>query len=373
MTLQSGGPGPQPATARRRDSGRWRKRHCRDGRNWPRTIILLLVLLCGSALPLSGARAAEPSQAEPTAIIYFFWGDGCPHCEEARPFLNDLVDRYPQAQIESFEIFYSHENQQFFEAMAAAHGFEPHVVPTIFIGQEHWEGFAGAMGTSIERGLQDCLSQGCPDAGAGIVPGHAAPIPTATDEPALTPLPPEATPTRVDVRAYLFWGNTCPTCEASETHHETLSGLPKIGEDPGPEAYAFLEGLAGELPGLAVQAYDVWTSDSDRTTFERVAAAYSTHPRGVPTIFVGGRYWEGFDGATAAEIRATVEACRVSGCLDPVTAQPAPQAPQPEGATTALMNDLGSSFLVFGVALAATLVVVLIHRVILSGQARRNA
>mgnify|MGYP000859084510 CR=1 FL=1 len=303
-------------------------------------IILSLLLLCGSFLVAPISQAAGPAQP---VVIYFFWGDGCPHCEEAWPFLRDLAKRYPQIQLESYEIYTSTENQQLFEAMAAAHGFEPRVVPTIFIGEEHWEGFAGAMGTSIERGVNDCLAKGCPDAGASVVPGRTAPSPTTTTEPIPTAPAPEVTPVAEGVTVYLFWGNTCPTCEVSETHHATLSGLPQIGEDPGPEAYAFLDHLADEIPGLTIQAYDVWTSDRDRATFDRVAAAYDTRPRGVPTIFVGGAHWEGFDAATAAEIRATVEACRVSGCLDPVTAQPVPEVPetpQPEVAAVILTLPL---------------------------------
>lgn len=308
--------------------------------NRTHAFILSLLLMAISALPLSDVRAAALPQAESAVVIYLFWGDGCPHCEEAKAFLKDLTQRYPEAQLEAYEIYTSVENQQLFEAMAAAQGFEPRVVPTLFMGEEHWEGFAGAMGTSIERYLQGCLAKGCPDAGAGIVPGHAAAPPTTRAEPTPAAPAPEVTPVAEGVTVYLFWGNTCPTCEVSETHHATLSGLPQIGEDPGPAAYAFLDRLADEIPGLTIQAYDVWTSDVDRATFERVAAAYDMRPRGVPTIFIGKEHWEGFDAATAAEIRATVEACRTSGCPDPVTADPTPKAPQHEVSAVTLTIPL---------------------------------
>jgi thiol-disulfide isomerase/thioredoxin len=27
--------------------------------------------------------------------VYFFWGDGCPHCEEEKQFLNEMKKKYP--------------------------------------------------------------------------------------------------------------------------------------------------------------------------------------------------------------------------------------------------------------------------------------
>jgi thiol-disulfide isomerase/thioredoxin len=129
---------------------------------------------------LPGASCDPVASDANPVYIYFFWGDGCPHCAQAKPFLQELAQRYPNVQVESFEVWYVPDNQALFQLMAAAHNFEPRYVPTIFIGGRQWEGFSDALRAEIEAYVKACVETGCPDAGAGIVPGHAV----ATETPA---------------------------------------------------------------------------------------------------------------------------------------------------------------------------------------------
>ena len=74
--------------------------------------------------------------------------------------------------------------------MAAKFGFEPTAVPTIFIGDRYWVGYAkDPIGKEIEAHVGACLLSGCPDAGAGVLPpaphrpaSHAAQAPAAAVE-----------------------------------------------------------------------------------------------------------------------------------------------------------------------------------------------
>ncbi|MCU0522911.1 MAG: hypothetical protein MUF84_19770 [Anaerolineae bacterium] len=300
-----------------------------------RVLVALSGAVIMSGLWVTSAVRAAPAFQEATETlvhVYFFWGDGCPHCAEAKPFLDDLAKRYPQLRIESFEVYYSVENQTLFKELAAAHGFEPRYVPTIFIGDEHWEGFAGAMGTSIERGVKDCLAQGCRDAGAGVIPGHgAAPASTATPESSPSDLP---EPTTTKVRAYLFYGDLgCSECDASKETHITSSGYLQLGADSGAEALAFLGALHDKHPDLAVNTFEVWMTSTNAPRFERAAEAYGVEAVGVPMLFIGDRVWKGFDADTAAEVRTYVERCLGSGCPGPLDeasgAQTAPPVPEP--------------------------------------------
>lgn len=203
-------------------------------RNYTRYILAGLVLLSGlwgSAAPIA---AEGLTQDVPTVFIYFFWGDGCPHCAEAKPFLQDLARRYPTVQVELFEVWYDADNQALFRSMAAAHGFEPSYVPTIFIGDRYWQGFADPLRAEMESAAHTCVEAGCPDTGAGIVPGHevqATPVmlPTATAEAVCgikvddcdestaiaTPEPASASQTlqvpllgTVDLKAHSLWVST---------------------------------------------------------------------------------------------------------------------------------------------------------------------
>ena len=137
---------------------------------------------------LTGLVGASPAVATPVAqrvaqpvVVYFFWGDGCPHCAAAKPFLAELGERYPSMVVRDYEVWYHEENQAPFIQMAAKFGFEPSGVPTIFIGDQHWEGFAeGYTDLALEAAVATCVATGCADAGAGVI----EPLPTAVPPPA---------------------------------------------------------------------------------------------------------------------------------------------------------------------------------------------
>jgi len=139
------------------------------------------------------ARAVAPQSGGQT-IIYFFWGEGCPHCAAAKPFLARLARTYPGVQVRDFEVWYNEANREPFIQMAAKFGFEPTGVPTIFIGQRYWIGFAERpIGQEIEAYVASCALSGCPDAGAGVLTTTSV-QPTSTRTPAPTLAPPTLMP-----------------------------------------------------------------------------------------------------------------------------------------------------------------------------------
>jgi hypothetical protein len=71
--------------------------------------------------------------------------------------------------VRDFEIWNNAANRDPLTKMAARFGFEPSAVPTIFIGDRYWVGFAEQpIGKEIEAYVASCALSGCPDAGAGI-------------------------------------------------------------------------------------------------------------------------------------------------------------------------------------------------------------
>ena len=89
-------------------------------------------------------------QSSNVTVIYMFWGDGCPHCAAAKPFLQGLDQGSDQVELRMYEVWYVEENQALFTKMAGAYGFEPHGVPTIFIGKQHWEGYSDQIQKEIQ-------------------------------------------------------------------------------------------------------------------------------------------------------------------------------------------------------------------------------
>jgi thiol-disulfide isomerase/thioredoxin len=150
--------------------------------------LLLMGIVLGSLLAFIQPVEvhAQESAGTQAIVIYFFWGDGCPHCAEAEPFLEGLADANPQIELRDYEVWYNADNQAILQQMAAAFHFEPSAVPTFFIGDSYWVGYNDEIKVQIEAKVNTCLVQGCADAGAGIVPGVALPTPT---QPGASPAP----------------------------------------------------------------------------------------------------------------------------------------------------------------------------------------
>lgn len=137
---------------------------------------VIAITLCAAFItwlaPVASAHSA--AQAGKPVVIYFFWGDGCPHCAAAKPFLEDLTRRYPKVELRAYEVWYVAENRDLFIQMAAAFGFEPTAVPTIFIGDRYWIGYAEPIRAEIEAYVAECRRSGCPDAGRRLAGDAAA-------------------------------------------------------------------------------------------------------------------------------------------------------------------------------------------------------
>ena len=150
----------------------------RSMRVWLLLVCLVALAALLSASPATAAPAAQ--QVQQPVVVYFFWGDGCPHCAAAKPFLAELNERFPSMVVREYEVWYHEENQAPFIQMAAKFGFEPGGVPTIFIGDQYWEGFGeGYTDLALEAAVAACAATGCVDAGAGVI----EPLPTATPAP----------------------------------------------------------------------------------------------------------------------------------------------------------------------------------------------
>lgn len=152
---------------------------------------ILLFLGAFAAIVPAAPRAwaaTAPSPHADTVALYFFWGEGCPHCAAAKPFLADVAKEHPELQVSALEVYNDEANMDAFVAMARTFGFEPTGVPTFFLGEEYWVGFAeDTTGRQIEAAVEACIASGCPDAGAGVLaPAAGAAAATTSPPPAGT-------------------------------------------------------------------------------------------------------------------------------------------------------------------------------------------
>jgi cytochrome c biogenesis protein CcdA/thiol-disulfide isomerase/thioredoxin len=106
-------------------------------------LIVLAVIIVSSAFFLLASsfhpfKAAAPL---PSSVLYsgpvtafYFYGDGCSHCEKVKPLLADLENRYPELSLTRSEIYNNAENRQTFMEMSRQYGIANPGVPLIFIG-----------------------------------------------------------------------------------------------------------------------------------------------------------------------------------------------------------------------------------------------
>lgn len=128
---------------------------------------ILLALLLFAGLLFSGGRANAADQV----TIYFFWGQGCPHCEHEKEFLSELQSEYPQIAVRDFEVWNNSENRQILIDVGGKLNIEIAGVPFTVVGDKHFIGWydENSTGTAIEEAVKKAIDSGCSDIVAPIV------------------------------------------------------------------------------------------------------------------------------------------------------------------------------------------------------------
>ncbi len=104
--------------------------------------------------------------------VYFFRGDGCPHCEKEKIFLNGLKEKYPQITVRDFEVWKNRENRKIYaEFDKKLNASISGRVPFVVIGDKYITGYLNdeTTGIEIEKAVKRALKTGCRDIGAEIL------------------------------------------------------------------------------------------------------------------------------------------------------------------------------------------------------------
>ena len=125
----------------------------------------LMVILAFIVFGVLGESWGQSASASETLTLYFFWGEGCPHCEEEKEFLKILREDFPQLEMCWFEVWNHPEFAKLADDLRKAYDIKVTSVPMTFLGEWGHVGFHSFERTGVEmaRQVEACLQQGCSD------------------------------------------------------------------------------------------------------------------------------------------------------------------------------------------------------------------
>ncbi len=141
-------------------------------------------VLMAVMLAFGGWLQAAPvfAQATHDVDVVLFYGRGCPYCAALRDYLAGLQPSHPQMKLHEYEVYFDAGNAQLFQKMAAAYKAEIQGVPTLFVGEDMFVGYAEEMQPQLLQSVEHCIANSC----ASPLERVASVAPAATAAPVLT-------------------------------------------------------------------------------------------------------------------------------------------------------------------------------------------
>jgi len=134
------------------------------------------LLILSSLLILTGfflTSSIKPAHAqENNATLYFFWGNGCPHCAAEEKFLSKIQQDYPTLTIRKFEVWGSAKNRQILQDVGQKLGADVKGVPFTVVGNRYINGYYtdDTTGAEIRDYIESCLQNECADVVSQFAP-----------------------------------------------------------------------------------------------------------------------------------------------------------------------------------------------------------
>ncbi|MDZ7798706.1 MAG: conjugal transfer protein TraF [Patescibacteria group bacterium] len=262
------------------------------------SILIFTLFLLGASFLIG----MEQTSAAEKTVIYFFWGEGCPHCAVEKPFLEEMEQKYPELEVKMFETWKNLDNAELFQKVAAAYGIQARGVPTTFIGDfEPIVGYADYMADDIEDKIKDCIENSCVNPGvkAGIEeetntePTTSSVIPTKeSNQEEEIDFQPEQNQDKICL--HLFYKEDCPQCSNITN---------------------FLQNLEKEY-NLTINKHDIGTEE-ENLLYQTFKDKYGLVTGAYPIIFLGNNYYIG-DKAIKDHLEKEIIRCETEACICPL-------------------------------------------------------
>jgi thiol-disulfide isomerase/thioredoxin len=266
-------------------------------------VVLLLagLIFFSLVLSISSVSALDKALEGNKVTIYLFWGEGCPHCADEKPFLDSLQQRYPELEVKSYETWYNPENAKLFSDMAKAFGTTAMGVPTTFLDDKVWVGYADYMGKEIEDKVKYCIEQSCTNPLQKLENPSVAEI--SESQETVSHL--EA------ICIHIFLHGECPQCDAVSPYLDSLA----------------------EKYNIDLTKHDV-SIPEEKELYDKFKETYSLIDGGFPALFIGNRFLLG-ETAIKQNIEQEIISCSEKGCICPAEKIQGltPYPPQPKDIT----------------------------------------
>lgn len=113
-------------------------------------IIACLLIVPFTVLAEGDTDSASNNEDSKKVKLYFFHGDGCPHCAEAEEFFDSIKDEYgDKFEVVAYEVWYDTDNNDLLQKIGEARDESISGVPYILIGDKSWSGYASSLDDEI--------------------------------------------------------------------------------------------------------------------------------------------------------------------------------------------------------------------------------
>lgn len=108
--------------------------------------MLLVIFMIAVMVPFHvNAEVEKPEANKEPVKVYFFHGNGCPHCEEASEWFDSIEEEYGDYfDLVSYEVWYNQENQLLMQEVSDFKGDNASGVPYILVGKYSYPNGFGA-------------------------------------------------------------------------------------------------------------------------------------------------------------------------------------------------------------------------------------
>jgi cytochrome c biogenesis protein CcdA/glutaredoxin len=122
--------------------------------NMAKLLLALALLLGAPAQAQVTPGSTGDTVAEPGTTLWYFWRAGCPFCEQADGWLEEVEEAYPGLEIQRVEVVQSTEGRERFQRMMQERGQVASGVPTFILGEQVWVGFSPLIAESLDAALR---------------------------------------------------------------------------------------------------------------------------------------------------------------------------------------------------------------------------